>query len=132
MTWLSNVQNVLLRCRKKTSCKTTKTRNRPVETGGGEAGGTAALPRFLLKFTFYQLTMIVKTKEEPKNINHIKFLENYWNLFSCSCNAIPVMNKTNFDWHCIFCSAFFFYLLLWRVLLGKIIFHKTMPFALVL
>ena len=41
-------------------------------------GGSAATPRFLLKLTFYQLTMIAKRKKEPKNINHIKFLENYW------------------------------------------------------
>ena len=28
--------------------------------------------------TFYQLTIIMKSKKELKNINHIKFLENYW------------------------------------------------------
>ena len=49
MTWLSNVQNVLLRCRKKTSCKTTKTRNRPVETGGGGGWGDCSPPQIFAK-----------------------------------------------------------------------------------
>ena len=35
-------------------------------------------PRFWLKLTLYQLTIIVKRKKELKNINHVKFLENYW------------------------------------------------------
>ena len=39
--------------------------------------GSCSPPRFLLQLTFYQLTMIVTRKKEPKNINHIKFLENY-------------------------------------------------------
>ena len=35
-------------------------------------------PRFWLKLIFYQLTIIVKSKKELKNINQIKFLVNYW------------------------------------------------------
>ena len=80
------------------------TGGRSVETG--ETGGSLQ-PRFWLKLTFYQLTMIVKRKE-PKNINYIKFLEGYWQLYFCPRNVIPLIHKTNFDRRCIFYSASFF------------------------
>ena len=42
------------------------------EGGGGGGGGQAQPPRFGLNLTFYQLiTIIDKSKKEPKNINHI-------------------------------------------------------------
>ena len=45
----------------------------------GLRGGCSLLPpRFWLKLIFYQLTIIVKSKKELKNINQIKFLVNYW------------------------------------------------------
>ena len=52
---------------------------RPVEIGGGKGGGVCGMqpPRFLLKLTIYQLTMIMKRKKEQNNVNHFKFLENY-------------------------------------------------------
>ena len=48
---------------------------RLVESAG--PGGLQPPPRFWLKLTFYQLTIIVKSKKEAKSINHIKFFENY-------------------------------------------------------
>ena len=50
----------------------------PVETRGWGGGCSPLPPRFWLKLIFYQLTIIVKSKKELKNINQIKFLVNYW------------------------------------------------------
>ena len=50
-------------------------RNRQGGVGGGWVG--CSTPRFWLKLTFNKMTITVKRKKEPKNINHIKFLKNY-------------------------------------------------------
>ena len=81
-------------------------------------------PRFLLKLTFYKLTtMMVKRKKETKKINHIKFLESYCSFYSCPCNVIPVMHKTNFDWHCIFYRASFFIVYHDNYFIKRCLFH---------
>ena len=42
-------------------------------------GGLGRLqgPQIWIKLTFNKMTITVKRKKEPKNINHIKFLKNY-------------------------------------------------------
>ena len=44
--------------------------NRPIGTGeeGALEGGGCSSPRFCRKLTFYQFSIIMKRKKEPKNI----------------------------------------------------------------
>ena len=62
--------------------------------------GCSSPPRFLLKLTFYKLTMIDNDGEKKKGAKKEKPYQIPRKLLLTlllSCNVIPVMHKANFD-----------------------------------
>ena len=77
-------------------------------------------PRFLLKWTFYQLTMIVKRRTQQKN-----------KLFKFLWQHKTIMHKTIFYQHCIFYTVFLlpFTMTITTSKKRKRTFHKIIPFS---
>ena len=85
--------------------------------------GGCSVPDFFSKIDLLQIDNDNEKKKVAKNIQIISNSSKT----TGNITSVHFNHKTNFDWHCIFSNVF--YLLPWRLLLWKTIFHKTMPFA---